>query len=58
MKSLLIQIIKFVNIEPNITYKLVIIELSFQFLYLNYYQLHGRFNNKARTLVMLLTVKI
>jgi len=45
MKHFLIQIIKFVNIELIITYKFVIIELSFQFLYLPYCLLHGIFNN-------------
>jgi hypothetical protein len=45
MKPLLVQIIKFVIIEPIIAYKFVIIELSFQFLYLLYYQLHCRLNN-------------
>jgi hypothetical protein len=45
MKHPFIQIITFINIDPIITYKLVVTELSFLFLYLHYYQSHVRFND-------------
>jgi len=45
MKTPLIQTIKFINIDSIITYKLVVAELNFLFLYLLYYQSHVRFNH-------------
>lgn len=45
LKTPLIQTIKFINIDSIITYKLVVAELNFLFLYLLYYQSHVRFNH-------------